>query len=74
MRLTMGILTMIFISWFFSKISDQYSMSLYAAASLLFDAVSFSIAVAYSVAAILSVLLVVMIGLDFYGEYNILRR
>ncbi len=63
----MGILTMSFVSWFVCKISGEGSIRLYAVASLLFDAVSFLIALAYGFAAILSILLGIVIGLDLHS-------
>ena len=62
----MGVLAMTFLSWLCVKISGSRSVNLYATASILFDVVSASILIAYGLAGGLSILLFLLIYLDFF--------
>tara|TARA_A100001015_G_scaffold293645_1_gene370475 strand:+ start:3535 stop:3723 length:189 start_codon:yes stop_codon:yes gene_type:complete len=62
----MGVLAMTFLSWLGAKITASISINLYATASILYDVISMSIIVAYGLAASLSILVFLLICLDYF--------
>ena len=60
----MGILSLSLLSWIFDRLAGPSRIRLYAAASILYDLVSFAIITAYVCAAWLAVLLFCVITAD----------